>query len=291
MNEKSSVIDTLRAVRGEVDLITKLKEGSLEARRDRIAEALADPMWENGPAELVATYPHHVVASKEGVLMRLSVIEDDESLSFGKPEIFSIPTPIRDVGAEIMATAQSAAELVIKEDYESACPMIRGIVGALDVKGDLQRKLGMDVALRSLDRKTWWQDIVSEQFSGEVELPAPRQVEDDDLAALSGSVDDLLAFLKENIDGAVKSLKLLAKNESAGSVSIECARDIAEDLKSAIAVLSDVNREDSEEMTRVYEATGRALPRLLAGVKFLEHLAEPKADNPGEAGLGDDNVR
>lgn len=274
MHDHSAVIDSLRAARGEVDLVARLKEGSLETRRDRIAEALQDPEWDAGPAELVATYPHHVVAKKEGVLMRIAVHEDEDTLRFGKPEIFSIPTPVPDVSAEIHATAAAAAELVVKEDYENAAPMIRGIAATLDVKGDLQRRLSMDVAMRSLGRKTWWQDIVNEQFASEVSLPAPRTEGGDARQLVAESINDLLGSLKESIASAAKALSELADNDKAHAGAVECARDIAEDLKSAVTVLSDVNRSDEEEMTRVYETVGRALPRLLAGVKFIEHLTK-----------------
>jgi len=273
MANETAVVETLRAARGEVDIVAKLKEGSLEARRDRLAEALRDPSWDGGPAELIATYPHHVLARKDGVIMRIAVVEDKDAIRLGKLEVFSIPTPIPNVGEELMATAMSAAELVLKEDYESATPMIRGIAGTLDVKGDVQRRLAMDVALRGLGRKTWWQDIVREQVKEAVELPLPRTDGDDPKKLVSDSIDDVLAFLKERAATAVQALKDLSKNESTHRGAIECARDIAEDIKSAIGVLSGVNRDDLEEMSRVYEAVGRVAPRLLCGIKFLSQLA------------------
>src|SRR5690606_21713333 len=93
MPDNTAIIETLRASRGEVDLVQKLKEGSLEARRERLAKALRDPAWEAGPAELIATYPHHVAARKDGVIMRIPITEDADAIRLGRPEIFSIPTP------------------------------------------------------------------------------------------------------------------------------------------------------------------------------------------------------
>ncbi len=273
MANEATVVETLRAARGEVDIVSKLKEGSLEARRERLAEALRDPSWDGGPAELIATYPHHVAARKDGVIMRIPVIEDKDAIRLGKPEIFSIPGSIPNVSEELMATAMSAAELVLKEDYDSATPMIRGIAGTLDMKGDVQRRLAMDVALRGLSRKTWWQDIVAEHVKESVELPLPRTDGDDPKKLVSDSIDDVSVFLKERTATAVQALASLSKNESTHRGAIECARDIAEDIKSAIGVLSGVNREDLEEMSRVYEAVGRVVPRLLNGIKFLSQLA------------------
>lgn len=268
MGSDTAIIETLRAARGEVDIVQKLKEGSLEARRGRLAEALADPSWDGGPAELIATYPHHVAARKDGVIMRIPVIEDADSVRLGKPEIFSIPTPVSDVSQELMATAQTAAEFVMREDYTSAGPMIRSIAGALDVKGDLHRRLSMDVAIRGLARRTWWQDIVEEQIPDAVPLPAPKP------SALE-SIDDLLAVLKENAAAAVTSLQSLSAQETHRG-AVECARDIAEDIKTAVSVLTGVNRDDADEMTRVYEEVGRVVPRLLKGISFLKNLSHGK---------------
>lgn len=273
MAKDSAIIETLRAARGEVDLITKLKEGSLETRRERLAEALASKDWEGGPAELVATYPHHVVARKDGTLMRVQVVEDESGIKLGKADVFSIPMAAEDVGAELLATAQVAAELVLKEDYESAGPMIRGIAGTLDVKGDLHRRLSMAVELKSLGRKTWWQDTISEQF--EVKLDLPAIAEDKEPGqAMSEALDHLLGVIKESSVNAITALKTLSETTDKHKGAVECASDIAEDLKSAVNILTGVNRDDIEEMSRVYEEIKRVVPRLLAGINFLTHLTK-----------------
>ena len=267
MAKDSAIIDTLRAARGEVDLITKLKEGSLETRRERLAEALASKDWEGGPAELVASFPHHVVARKDGMLMRVKVSEDETGIKLGHADIFEMSTPAEDVGAELMATAQVAAELVLREDFESATPMIRGIAGTLDAKGDLHRRLSMAVQLKSLGRKTWWQETISEQFAAKLDLPADAQ-------ATAESLDQLLKIIKENSVNAVAALNTLSEATTKHKGAIECASDIAEDLNSAVSILNGVNRDDVEEMSRVYEEIKRVVPRLLAGINFLTHLTK-----------------
>ena len=269
MSKSAAIAETLRAVRGETDIITKLKEGSLEARRERLAEALRDPNWDGGPADLIATYPHHVIARKEGVLMRIQVVEDESSIRLGRAEVFSLPAPVEDVGAELMKTAAAAAELVLKEDYDAAQPMIRSIAGALDIKGDYHRRLKLDLGLRSLGRRTWWHDTISEQFAADVKLPETT----DPVTALDGVAN----LLKESSASAAAALKQLSSDSSPKyRNALECARDIAEDLRSAITTLADVNRDDREEVIRVCEELGRVMPRLLAGVNFLKHLSGSK---------------
>jgi hypothetical protein len=273
MASDSAIIETLRAARGEVDLITKLKEGSLETRRDRIAEALSSKEWDGGPAELVATYPHHVVARHEGTLMRVQVIEDNGQIKLGKADVFETSTPAEDIGEELLATAQVAAELVLKEDFAAATPMIRGIAGTLDVKGDLQRRLSMAVQLKALSRKTWWQETISEQYAAKLDLPAPAEGLEP-LQAMSESLNALLSIIKENSASAVTALKTLSEATTKRSGAFECASDIAEDLKSAVNILNGVNRDDLEEMSRVYEEIKRVVPRLLAGINFLKDLTK-----------------
>ena len=274
MSTNSTIAEALREARGEVDLITKLKEGSLEARRDRIAAALESSDWDGGPAELVASYPHHVIARKDGVIMRIPVSEADEGyLVFGKADIFSVPTAVNDIGAEVMETAKSAVELLMREDYAAAAPMIQGIASAMDVKGDLQRRVSMAVQLKSLGRKTWWEETVNEQFASEVEIP---QWEDGTTVAVE-AVDSLNKILKEGAAHAVEALRALHVAGSSDTGAIECVDDIAEDLKSAISILNNVDRANQEEMLQVHEEVRQVVPRLLAGINFLSHLTRTKA--------------
>jgi hypothetical protein len=274
MSTNSTIAEALREARGEVDLITKLKEGSLEAQRDRIVAALESSDWDGGPAELVASYPHHVIARKDGVIMRIPVSEaDDGALVFGKADVFSVPTAAGDIGTEVMETAKSAVDLLMSEDYDAAAPMIQGIASAMDVKGDLQRRVSMAVQLKSLGRKTWWESTVNEQFASEVEVP---KWEDGSTIAVE-AVDSLNKILKEGAAHAVEALRTLHVAGSGDTGAIECVGDIAEDLKSAISILNNVDRANQEEMLQVHEEVRQVVPRLLAGINFLSHLTRTKA--------------
>jgi len=279
MSNDSTIAEALRAARGEVDLITKLKSTSLEARRDRIAEALQNPDWDGAPAELIASYQHHAIARKEGVLMRLPVTEqEDGSITFGKADVFSVPTPVDDIGTEVMETAKRAVDFLLSEDFDSADPMIRGIASALDVKGDLHRRLSMSVQLKSLGRKAWWEESVNEQYAHEIEIP--EWVEGSDVT--TESVDVLHKILKEGAGHAVPALKALHDAEHKNTGAIEAATDIAEDLKSALSILNDVNRSDLDEMTQVHEEVRQVMPRLLAGINFLTHLTGATSRDSGQ---------
>lgn len=269
MSNNDSIAETLREARGEVDLITKLKEGSLEARRERIAEALKSADWDGGPADLVATYPHHVIARKDGVLMRLPVKESEDAVTFGKADIYSVPTPASDIGTEVMETAKTAVDLILSEDYESATPMVRGIAGAMDVKGDLHRRIDMQVQLKSLGRKTWWEEAISEQFAHEAAVP--EWIADN--SALGESVDALSKVLKEGAAQAVTALRTLHTAENKNTSAIECVDDIAEDIKSAISILNNVDRTNKAEMRQVHEEVRQVVPRLLAGISYLNHIS------------------
>jgi hypothetical protein len=280
MSNDSTIAEALRAARGEVDLITKLKSGSLEARRERIAEALQNPDWDGGPAELIASYPHHAIASKEGILMRIPIDEEDGSIIFGKADVFSVPTPVADIGAEVMETAKQAVGFLLSEDFDSADPMIRGIAGALDVKGDLHRRLSMAVQLKSLSRKTWWQETVGEQFAADVVVP--ESVQSSEVEEMAEAISAMSSILKESSAFAVQALMQLHDAGTPNTGAIECAGDIAEDLKSALSILNDVNCNDLEEMTQVHEEVRQVMPRLLAGINFLTHLTGATSKDSGQ---------
>jgi len=279
MSSNSTIAEALRDARGEVDLITKLKEGSLEARRQRIVEALGSDDWDGGPAELIASYPHHIIARQDGVIMRIPVSEADEGyLIFGKADVFSVPTPVDDIGVEVMETAKAAVELILGEDYESATPMVRGIAGAMDVKGDLHRRISMAVQLKSLGRKTWWEETISEQYAHDAEIP---QWDGANESTASEAINSLDKILKEGAAQAVSALRVLHTTGKRDTGAIECVDDIAEDLKSAISILNNVDRTNQKEMLQVHEEVRQVVPRLLAGINFLSHISHETQETAG----------
>lgn len=281
MSDITSTIETLRNSRGADDIIERLKAGSLEARRERIAEALNDSNWKDsvtnepyGPVDLIGTYTHHALVSKSGMVMRVELKEDDNVIKLGKVEIFDVPVPATDIGAEIIETARMAVDAIISENIDTATPMITSIARALDIKGNLQRQIESDVRLRSLTRDAWWQDVVSENYTGtEVTIPSARTDGGDAKSLLIGSIDDLLSIIKTEASEAARAIQKLSDRKDLHAIYTECARDISDDLKNAITALSDVDREQQSEMQTVYETVGHVAPRLIQGSKFLVQLA------------------
>jgi len=78
----------------------------------------------------------------------------------------------------------------------------------------------------------------------------------------------------------VVALRTLHASETQDTGAIECADDIAEDLKSAISILNDVDRTNLEEMLQVHEEVRQVVPRLLSGINFLTHLTRANAGAP-----------
>jgi hypothetical protein len=280
MSDNTAIIETLRSVRGVDDIIERLKSGSLEARHDKIAEALNKPEWKDeasgitGPLRLIGTYSHHVLAEREGVIVRIALKEDDEKIEFGKVEIFDVPVPATDIGAEIFETAKAAADAILSDSLDVAAPMISSIARALDIKGNLASQIESEVRLRSLTRNAWWQEVVTENYEGtEIELPKPRTEGEDKKSQLTGSVDDLLSLIKTEAAEALRAIQSLSERKNVHAVFVECANDISEDLKNAITALVTVDRENLDEMQRVFETVGLVAPRLLMGAKFLVQMA------------------
>jgi hypothetical protein len=273
--DDTAIISILRNARKADDRLSRLREGSLELRRERIIEALQDPHWAGGPAQLMATYTHHVLANCDGTLMRVKIEDqNDGSITLGKVDVYEVPEPIGDVAAEVMETAKAAVEHIFTEDHEQATPLIAGIANALSFKGDLARQIQTEVAKRSVQRDAAWHTVVREAVGADakIELPAPREGD------LVGTLDDL----KEALIGAARTtaaaIKRLAEATTPAGVKAT-ARDIAADLKYAIEALTTVDRQDESEMAGVYEGVANMTGHLLLGARFLEGLAKDTKDN------------
>lgn len=269
MSADAVVVSQLRSARQVEDTLTVLKRSSLESRATRIAEALADPEWAAGPAELIATYPHHALAEKNGILMRVRVSEEDDKILLGKVEVHDIPESINDVGAEVMETAKVAVDHILKEDYEAATPLIASIANALSYKGDLKRKINIEVAKRSIQRDAWWHSVVREHLGDDakVEIPAPAD-------NVEESITILKLKLVEAAQYAAVAIKKLSDDTDVPDAIETAAKDIAADLKYAIQALSGVDTDSLDEMNGIYEGVAQMAGYLMLGVKFLGSLVQ-----------------
>jgi len=270
----AAIISLLRNVRQADDVLSRLRDGSLEVRRERIAEALASPDWAAGPAQLLATYPHHALIEKNDILMRVRVEEEDGKIELGEVEVFDIPDKVGDVGAEVMETAKAAVDLILADDYDAATPLVAGIANALNYKGDLGEQVATEVSKRSIQRDAWWHKVVREGVGedAQIEIPAPRAND------LPGSIDDL----REALTTAARTVAEVVQQipgERATKEIVEAARDIAADMKYAIQALGAASRDDEAELAGVYEGVSGMASHLLMGAKFLASLAEQDTAN------------
>jgi hypothetical protein len=269
--DDTAIISVLRNARKADDRLSRLREGSLELRRERIIEALQDPDWAAGPAQLMATYPHHALANRDGTLMRVKIEDqDDGTITLGKVDVYEVSEPIGNVAAEVMEAAKAAVAHILADDIESATPLVAGIANALNFKGDLARQVQTEVAKRSVQRDATWHKTVREALGADarVELPAIREGD------LTGTLDDLKSALTTAARTTAASLKRLAE-ANAPAASTTTARDIAADLKYAIQALTTADRQDESELAGVYEGVANMAGHLLLGAEYLKALANP----------------
>jgi hypothetical protein len=256
-------------VRKAQDTLSLLQQNSLETRAKRIGEALADPTWAVGPADLIATYPKHALCSKDGVLMRVAIKEDGDKITFGKVEVHEIPEQIDDVGAEVMETAKVAVDFILDENYAEATPLVATIANAMNFGGNLRAKLRTEVAKRSIQRDAWWHHVVKEHLGDDVqiEIPAPE----DDVAE---SIKLLKASLLETAKHVAVAINKLSDDEDVQPALEAAARDISTDLKYAIEALSGTDVvDDLASAQGVYEGVASMAGHLMLGAKFLGDLA------------------
>jgi len=282
--DETALITLLRGARQADDVVGRLREGSLEARRDKIAEAVASPEWAAGPAQLISTYQRHAIVERNGALMRVEIIDSDGEIELGKVEVFQVATPVNDIGAEVMETAEAAVGLIMAEDYEGATPLVASIANALSYKGDLQLQITTEVARRGVQRDAWWHQVVTERMGTEGLVTGLASLDETDLPA---SVDRLKLAIAETATVAQAAIKTLGADEDALPEIEEAAQDIAADLKYAIQALSTVDREDVAAMKGVFEGVNSTAGYLYLGAKFLKALAEGSDEAEAEAEADD----
>jgi len=264
---KSQVVDHLRAARAADDTLAKLQENSWENQRKSLVRLVESANWRHGPAELLATFDHHLIAkSPSGDVVQVEWSRDGEGeFHLGRANVYESATPVSDVGHEVMETALAAVDRILDEDVEGVTPMLASVTEALDAGGDLQRRITNEVEVRNLSRDAWWHPVVGLREGVEEQIPEPN------LGDVQQSATDLLAFLKEQ----TASLSLTARQLDGVDSSIEVetlARDIAEDLERAVSALVNVDRRQDDEVTKIYEAVVSAAPKLLSGIAFLNEL-------------------
>ena len=275
-NQKSAVIEALRAARNVDDEFSRLRSNSWEEHQIRLSKLVESRDWRHGPAELLATFPHHVlVRAPFGALLRVEwkINPTDSSYELGRVTLFEVATPASDLGRELMETAKTAVDLILDERIEEVQPMISTMAEALDAGGSLQNRIVSELTLQTLQRKAWWHAIVGEREKIEELLPEPT-VEGEN--ALQNSIEKLLNVLKEaarDMIAAVRKLDAIKLDPGIEAV----VKDIAEDVRFAIKVLAE--QENNEEALNIYETVMSAAPRLFNGIAFIIETAQARSDD------------
>ena len=272
-NQQSAVVDALRASRNADDELSRIKENSLEEQRNQLLKLVESANWRYGPADLIATFPHHLLCkSPAGELVQVEWHREQGGVyNLGRSVVHEMSVPVADLGAELMETARSAVDQILSEQPEAAEPMLRTIAEALDAGGSLQRRVVNEITLRSLARDAWWHHVVGERDDIVDRMPSPI-IEGDD--AIDRSINEMLIFLREEASVASKSLRSLESYDIAKDIDT-LAHDIAEDIGRAVSALASVeSSKNHEEAVKTYEAVVSVAPRLLNGIEFLKELTD-----------------
>lgn len=268
MEPNAAVVDQLRSARHADDVLEALRSGSQEARRDRIAEALNSSRFEAGPAELLYTYPHHVICRRDDVIMQVRVHESEAGeIQLGNVEVHSVPDAIPDVVDEVMETARAAVPFILDEEFDNARPLVASIANALSCKGGLRDRVQAELAKKTVARDAWWHRVAQEHLGENVDVELPQNT-----GALSEDVDALRSFLESLAAEASDALTQLDEAEVKGPIE-SVAYSIADDLRYAISALESAPADNQAEMTGVYEGVYGMTTNLALGARFLTTLA------------------
>jgi len=283
--QDTAIIETLRRVRKAGDTLSHLREGSMEARAQRIQEALQSEDFAAGPANLLYTYPRHALCERNGVVMRVAINEANGTVQLGNVEVHQLPEKVADIGHEVMETAKLAIGHILDEDYENASPLVASIANALSCGGDLKRQVESEVAKRSIKRDAWWHKVVAEAVGAgtKVEIPGPGEGDD----ALGEAITALKVKLNECAVSTAQAITALADQELPTQIE-SAAMDIAADLKYAIQALNGVNMNDVAEMAGIYEGVAEMAGHLVLGAQFLQGLVTEDVDADEDTGVGEE---
>jgi hypothetical protein len=274
VKQESTVADQLRAVRGATDVLSILRSGSIAGKTDKIAEQLEDGV------EIQNVYGdiREILATNErGETLRIHVQETKNQIKLGNTEVLEVSQPVVDVAEEVLKTATEAAHLILDENYEDASPMVEAVARSLDVKGDLQRRVNMELDVASIRRSRWYDEVVQEQYKGdEPDLPAFIMDEGDALESVRSSVGELADLLENELGAASVAFKNASGKEIKPTI-LDAARSVVEDMKHALRALRTADKDNEREMLKVYEGIVEHASRLVKGTRFVVQLVQ-KAD-------------
>lgn len=282
LKTEATVAEHLRAARGADDVMTRLHEGSIAGKTAKIAEALVDAgviVSEDDVSNVYGDVRFVLASNSRGEPIRVHVKESGSEISVGKVELLEWKQPISDVAEEALSTAALAAQHILDEDFDKALPALEAVAKTLDVKGDLQRRIGVELDIASIRQDRWYDSVVQEHYEGEdpdVDLPID---EDSSLADVSEGLSLLTDKLERELGQVAEALR-------GGSVSdsniLDAARSVVEDTKHALRALRNVDKTSDREARKVFEAVSEQAPRLVKGARFVVQLVQTTGQEGAE---------
>ena len=173
---------------------------------------------------------------------------------------------------EVLQTAAEAAKLILSDNYEDAKPMVEAIATTLDVRGDLQRRVNIALDTTSLKTNRWYDSVVAEHFDGKkIDIPMPNLDEDFSGESVKAGIEELTSLFEKELVKASAALQE-KRNESLDTNILDAVRSVVEDVKRALRVLRNTNKDDEEESLKVFSDIVEQAPRLVQSTRFVTQL-------------------
>lgn len=269
MQKEAEIIDKLRSARAADGVIDRMKASSMESVVEGIGGQLASESFSHGPARIVGSYGtvRYVVAQNDrGETLRVPVTQEEDAHVLGKPQVFESALPPQDIASEVLETAKTAADAIMSEDFDAAGPMLSSMARAIDVGGDLSRRLNLEIDLQSVLADRWYNKLVSESFSGTIEHPVAEAIDESE-------VDGALSRISEALIAQLSDVQEKLRTVSDPSYGLE---EIAESVISDVICALSVAKlaESDQEKFRVFESLSSVYDRLSSGLGYLAQLSE-----------------
>ncbi len=251
LKRSASVIESLRTVRRADESVAKLGKHSFEEHVANVSRLVANSDWRFGPATLVSTHVNSAIAkTADNKLVRVewTFNQADGAYKIGNAKVIDSSSPASDLGTEVFESARAAVHALLDHDDNKADMINRAIGSSIEeIDGELQRRLMIDIALRTISRAASWHE----------------QVEPDDVTNSAMPTRDQLV-------NELSNLSLVAESSYN---QVPWAQSYALDLRSALVALLNVDNNDEQEVQQVVEAVASVSGYFTAGARKLKASA------------------
>ena len=276
-----SVAERLRAVRSSSQTVRILKSQSVAAKAQTVLENLSqDEQFSGATVDAVlGEVSRLVLTTPQGETYVVDVNESNGEVSVLSKHLIETSKPAFDVAEDVLKTATSAVHSLLDEDYSSSTPAFAQIARALDIEGDLSRRVSIEFGLSQIKKNRWYDRVVSEGVEADVEIPAAI-ISEDTKSSVSDSIDELLSLFNEHLEAS--SVAFESVDGGIETPVANVCSDVLSDVRSGVSALTTADRDDEGEMIRVYEHVVEQAPRLLKGALFITQLAHSCEQVNGE---------